>query len=332
MSDDNATNEQKPDLFESVTDHSDTAEEFLQKLDLANDRWHEKGFWIFRGQNCAEWELMPSLFRCWDEDTRHDYEIMLIENFIRNMNLAHLPIPGNSLDYLTHATQGGISATQRSLTFTPSSQHHSQRSLFYDFTHVVFAIAQHSGVPTRLLDFTYDPLVAAYFAADWTGLLDSSEISPQRIGECFTDIFNKSRNSPNDFLKACAELSAKVSTRLTELPQEMAVWAISATSIQDTTLRFLDHPYTEILNLSAQKGIFLCETENYEVDGETWRSFNGKLSELVESGGIYKLTLPCTERLKLLDLLKKKRISELNLNPTYEIVAIAATAATTKHV
>jgi hypothetical protein len=34
----------------------------------------------------------------------------------------------------------------------------------------IFAIAQHHGIPTLLLDWTYDPLVAAYFAAE--GIVD----------------------------------------------------------------------------------------------------------------------------------------------------------------
>lgn len=334
MSNDNQPIENESDPFESVTDPSDTAEEFLQKLDLANDRWHEQGFWIFRGQNNAEWELMPSLFRNWDEGTRPGYEIALIENFLRTVNLAHLPIPSNSLDYMSHTTKDSSGATKRYLQYKSRSERKQDRSQSYDFSHVVFAIAQHSGIPTRLLDFTYDPLVAAYFAAEWEGLLDSLELSSQHLGDYFKNMFHKSRNSLDEAMMAWDEHSTKVRTKLAELPAElpgkMAVWAISASGLDDTTLRILDHPYSEILNLSVQKGIFLCETENYEVRGESWRSFNDKLSQLVESGEIYKLTLPCTERGNLLNLLRKKRISDVYLKPTYDSVAKAVVAETAK--
>ena len=95
-----------------------------------------------------------------------------------------------------------------------------------------------------------------------------------------------------------AEYSEKVNEKLAELPKEMAIWAIRVDDLEETTLRVLDHPYGEILNLRSQKGIFLAE--NYELQGESWRSFNTKMSKLAETGG---LTLPSTEREKLLDLL-----------------------------
>ena len=82
-------NEQNEEIYkdpfdiEPVKDPSATAKELLEKLDLAHDRWNSNSFWIFRGQNDARWELEPSLFRNWDEGTRSDYEINLIDNFIR---------------------------------------------------------------------------------------------------------------------------------------------------------------------------------------------------------------------------------------------------------
>ena len=50
------------DPIAEVTDPSETAVEFLQKLDLG-ERWHGSGPWVFRGQNDACWKLIPSLFR-----------------------------------------------------------------------------------------------------------------------------------------------------------------------------------------------------------------------------------------------------------------------------
>ena len=302
--------------IEPVKDPSATAEEFLQKLDLVDDRWHS-GLWIFRGQYNACWELEPSLFRKCDADTRANYEFRLIAAFISYTNRVNLPIPPNSLGYFAQTTDQSVSATQRSLGDKSGSGFGTQ----YDFSHVVFAIAQHSGVPTRLLDFTHDPMTAAYFAADWTDLLDSLELSPEHKSQYFSDILNKYIDSSDEAMQALNKYAQKVKTKLAELPEEMAVWAIRANDLQETTLRVLEHPYTEIRNLRSQKGIFLCETENYELQGESWRSFNGKLTKLAETGGIYKLTLPCKERKKLLDLLGRKRISSQYLKPSYETVA-----------
>ena len=320
-------NDQKPDPFESVTENSTTAEEFLQKLDLASDRWHEDSFWIFRGQNDACWELEPSLFRTWDDDTSPIHEIELIRNFIRVANIANLPIPPNSLGYSSKLTnETANSATQRRL----SKESGLQDGVFYDFAHVAFAIAQHSGVPTRLLDFTYDPYIAAYFAADWTSLLNNLEISPAHLGEYYSEIFKRYSDSLEDGRRAWKDYSDRVKSRLDELPGFMAVWAVRASDLEDTSLHLLDHPYGEILNLSAQKGVFLCETENYELRGVPWRSFNGKLSALVETGGIYKFTLPTNERESLIDRLGRRRISPLFMQPTYKRVAEAVVANRTK--
>ncbi|MCE2473752.1 MAG: hypothetical protein J4G18_17990, partial [Anaerolineae bacterium] len=125
MSNENATDEQKPDSpdpFEAVTDSSDTAEEFLQKLDLVNVRWDSSTFWMFRGQNDARWELEPSLFRNWDEDTNPGYELDLIESFISTANIPNLPIPGNSLGFRSHTHKKSAIATERHDTIRPGSQ------------------------------------------------------------------------------------------------------------------------------------------------------------------------------------------------------------------
>lgn len=89
------------------------------------------GRWLFRGQADSRWRLVPSLRRKWPErEPAEQFE-------------------GNTIKYLR--------ATLRDRSTLP------QRLL--DDNGFLLAFGQHYGIPTRLTDWTSDPLTAAYFAA-----------------------------------------------------------------------------------------------------------------------------------------------------------------------
>ena len=305
---------EKTDLYKDVTVSCETAREFLQNLDLTHPRWFRQ-HWVFRGQNDARWELKPSLFRNWDKDTSPGLELALIRLFISNANIANLPIPNNSLGYYSNA----LKPTVRQLS----------AGARYDFSHVVFAIAQHSGVPTRLLDFTHSPLIAAYFAADFSNLYNSLGMGSDQLAEYFRQCAHGVVEE-GDVVAIVTELAQKVQERFELLPEEIAVWALQAQDVGDyTAIKLLEHPFTEILSLRMQMGLFLCDTEFEEEDvqqGRDWQSFDAKLAGLVETGGIFKLTMPYSQVDALRELLTLQRLSSAVVTPSYEAVAKQTTA------
>ena len=333
MSAENNNPAENSDPFESVTIRSCTAEEFLQNLDETHERWgSDRGAidWVFRGQNDARWELIPSLFRpwhedieCWDEETLAIYEIGLIDLFINNANLMNLPIPNNSLGYVTNIKEGHT--TKREVI-----KKELNYEIEYDFSHVVFALARHSGVPTRLLDFTHNPLVAAYFAADITQLYEDLRRSIENKAECLDkciEIITNNKGEGDNYtliLETIQNYMREYNANINELPKHIdhiAVWAIRYNDLRGTTIRLLEHPYAEILNLRMQEGVFLCDTRSYETEDNSCRSLDAELAKLVEKKSIYKLTLPYPRIKELLYLLRKKRIHSTYLTPTYEKVA-----------
>lgn len=90
--------------------------------------------WIFRGQGNNEYDLIPSLFRINLQDTFtnwKDLEEYMLKVFIREARPYkefHVEEKNNSLDLI--------------------------------------ALAQHHGLPTRLLDWTTNPLIALFFAVE----------------------------------------------------------------------------------------------------------------------------------------------------------------------
>ncbi|NML92374.1 FRG domain-containing protein [Novosphingobium olei] len=104
----------------------------LLKLILSDDL--RSTFSIFRGQGSASWPLIPSLYR---------------------HNSAQDPFPES------HFEIGEKQLIDAFFARAATQLGQLKRSTLNDLV-----IAQHFGVPTRLLDWTCDPLIAMYFAVE----------------------------------------------------------------------------------------------------------------------------------------------------------------------
>jgi hypothetical protein len=167
------------------------------------------------------------------------YELMAIAMFYRLANEQALPLPPVKYE-LHHALLQSINDMAFNCPSIRCGKWPTEELL------PIMALAQHYGFPTRLLDWSIDPLVAAYFAASG-GMKDISEGNSKKTQKIGVWLANALHFKRTEILRY-----VNVENERLKIFKSIAV---------------IDAPYSSNPNLAAQKGRFTTVLDSSEQFG-----------------------------------------------------------------
>jgi hypothetical protein len=293
------------------------AKTFLREISLENENhFGSMREFIFRGQRDADWEIIPTAFRkksklfyesgfflpeIGERSNRIQIyaEFHTLETFCNELNINGFHIPNEDTLNLDGNIPGHNEFTSkigRCEGVWPPKKYHS-----------ILGVAQHYGVPTRFVDWSYDPFVAAYFAA-----IDS--VKSQHTG--FLSVF-----AANTFLSNIRQFGFE--HQFFEEENEEGIISVP---------RFLNYGkkiYQQVkapsffnANLKAQKGLFIVyvDLEFRANDIFIPYSFEQYLQDSKDenNNASYKYIICASKAEELLFLLNKRFYNSGSLFPNIE--------------